>query len=602
MTSHIDVTPIHLIKTSDNLRVIRIITVMLLMVLQAYGGICQSKPPDYTLSASIVDSTSQEALPFATVYNLTQRIGTATNDAGSFDLPQCSLGDTVIVSYIGYNDRYIVISDDLTSTIYLSPAPRSLGEVVITAKSDYLVQMVANLRKRKRTAAKTAKTYFFLETEIEHQSVEIIEAHYNGKYADLGVENLDLKKGRIGLKPFVDRYYLSTESARLFCMHQLFDRSQLFPHNPLSVKPRKLKDTYNFTLNSTYKDSQSTIYVIDFTPIRDQDRLFSGRLWIDRSANRLIKVNLRIQDASKHPFIAIGHNTIEAVSMEITKSFGTSNDKQYISDIDFNYDVTYADVYGRTVEAKTTAFTKAYNYGQRFTLPRFEYTRHLHEDYRNITATPYDSTYWRTCTEFRFYDRLDEIEDFILRNKIDNNFINPTQGDEEEVQQLQFAYIGWKPERCTMSQPTPKSIKRANATSVFESDRFNFNVKLYLDTNEASDSTTYQAFAILDPIGSYYYFPISHHDLAFMNMHLDLMEIQCRLMTAELSMYHNPSEELIDEIYNKYVESYTDSSLRFVHESNRGRNRRRMKHWNRHIREALGVDNLALYPSHSTDD
>jgi hypothetical protein len=321
-----------------------IVIIISVLMLQVSSGLTQVVGQEYILRASIIDESTQAPLPYATVYNQTRETGTASNADGFFELPQCQSGDTIVASYVGYSDRSIVLSSDLPTTLYLSPSPRSIGEVVITVKSDYLVKMVAKLRKNKKTPVQTAKTYFFLETEIEDQSVEIIEAHFNGQYADLGIEDLSLKKGRIGLKPLVDRYYLSTESARLFCMHRLFVRSDLFPKSPLSTKTKKLKSTYTFTLSSTYTDAGSTIYVIDFTPKRDQDRLFSGRLWIDRAANRLLKVNLSIEHASVHPFLVIGSNTIEAVSMEITKSYGASGSESYINAIDFNYEVTYRGV------------------------------------------------------------------------------------------------------------------------------------------------------------------------------------------------------------------------------------------------------------------
>ena len=125
--------------------------------------------------------------------------------------------------------------------ISLSPLSTLLDEVVVIADSDYLYDIVTKLRKNKRTKRKTSKTYFFLETLLYDERIEIIESYYNGEYSNLGIDELNIKKGRIGLKPVKDRYFRSTESSKLFSMHDLFTKSKLFPDNPLSIKKKDLK-------------------------------------------------------------------------------------------------------------------------------------------------------------------------------------------------------------------------------------------------------------------------------------------------------------------------------------------------------------------------
>jgi hypothetical protein len=87
-----------------------------------------------------------------------------------------------------------------------------------------------------------------------------------------------------------------------------------------------------------------------------------------------------------------------------------------------------------------------------------------------------------------------------------------------------------------------------------------------------------------------------------MNLFFDLMKIECRSLTDELRKHYNPSKALIDEVYDRHIELFSNRSQLFLHEVNRGRNTRRMKHWNKHIEEALGVDNMALYPSEVEQD
>ena len=70
----------------------------------------------------------------------------------------------------------------------------------------------------------------------------------------------------------------------------------------------------------------------------------------------------------------------------------------------------------------------------------------------------------------------------------------------------------------------------------------------------------YRLATILDPVGSYYHFQITDLDRAFMNMYLDLMEIQKRKFESELSKMQHPSLELVNNLYEKYINEFNRNS------------------------------------------
>ncbi|MEO0723263.1 MAG: carboxypeptidase-like regulatory domain-containing protein [Bacteroidota bacterium] len=180
------------------------------------------------LRAYVYAENDQSPLPYANVYNVQQGTGTPTNLAGYFELPQNQIGDTIIISYVGYQDYVLVLNLPLPKAIYLSPNSALLDEVVVTAESDWLYDMLTRVRKNRRTETRNAKTYFYLETDLGDDQVEVIEAYYNGRYENFGTKSLAFKKGRIGLRPTYDRYYSSTSSSRVFTMHDLFSESLTF--------------------------------------------------------------------------------------------------------------------------------------------------------------------------------------------------------------------------------------------------------------------------------------------------------------------------------------------------------------------------------------
>lgn len=566
--------------------------ITLLSLIQVTLGFAQVNNQYYTLEAKIIEENTDKILPFATIFNKQLSNGTASNLEGYFRLPNNRLGDTIVVSYLGYQDNIFIISQDMPNEISLSPLSAFLDEIVVVADSDYLYDIVSNVRQNKRTKSRTSKTYFFLETQFHDEPIEIIESYYNGKYSDFGIDELSIKKGRIGLKAVNNRYFRSTESSKLFTMHDVFAKSKQFPGCPLSMSKKYLKRDYTLKLNHAFNENQSKIYVIDFTPKKDRADLFRGTVWIDQTNNRLIKISLKVQNASIHPFIPIGYNTIQEVDMGITKSYENIGGEQFINTIDFNYNISYVDKWGNEVQAKTKAFTKAYDYKDAFKLPNFEFTRHLHEDYRNITVAPYDSVFWKRTSEFRFYDRIQEIENFIAENKIQTRVIHPDRYKDSAHSQLQFPYIPWNEDRFKMNEAPIDMIERSKRTKAFEIDRYNLSVKLYLDVNRVQDSLIYQLCSILDPVSSYYHFYMTDLDRAFMNMYFDLMEIQKRKLELELSLVQDLSEELIAKLYQKHLKAFEENKTLFIEETDRGKNLKRMEEWNAYIHESLKIDSL----------
>ena len=566
--------------------------VLLMTLLQVVCCFAQKENQNsIDIKAVVSEENTNRILAYANVFNKQKLIGTATNLEGYFELPNNQIGDTIIISYLGYDDGIFVVSNEVIVAIKLVPSSGVLDEIVVTAESNYLYEMIAKLRRNKKTKSKKAKTYFYLETLLFDEPIEIIESYYNGKYSNYGLSELEIKKGRIGLKPIKNRYFSSTESSRIFSLHDFFSKNKLFPDNPLSIKKKDIKKKYSLELNHTYLDEEQKIYVIDFFPKAKYNELFGGRIWLDRDQNKILKIKLEIQNSKIHPFVPIGYNTIQYVDMEMTKSFEEINNSPFISSIDYNYNVVYQDTSGNELKATTRVYLNAYDYNASFNLPNFEFTRHLHEDYRNITAAGYDSTFWNRSTEFRFYDRMYEVENFIKENYIDNNLLFPKRV-EANKQQLEFPYIMWNESRFEMTQVSSDVIENSKRTRAFESDRYKFNVKLYCDINYVQDSMIYRLATILDPVGSYYHFQITDLDRAFMNMYLDLMEIQKRKFESELLKMQHPSIEWVNNVYKKHINEFKTKSKIFVSETNKGRNWDKMEWWNKHILKALNIDNL----------
>ncbi|MFT5999366.1 MAG: hypothetical protein ACI81P_001824 [Neolewinella sp.] len=571
--------------------------ILLLLIFQAIPGLSQNR--SFSLKATVVHKKINAPLPYANVFNQRLKTGTATNLEGYFELPNNRTGDTITISYLGYLVKTIIATPDFPRQIQLQPNPSLLAEVVVRSDDSYLYELVRQARKNSRTATKISKTYFYLETKLFGKPVEIIEAYYNGQYANYGTTGLQLKKGRIGLRPINKRYFSSTESSRLFSMYDVFARSHLFPDNPLSIKRGALKKRFSLSLRNTYQEGQSKIYVVNFHPKGKGSDLFHGTLWINQSNDRLLKFSLNIHNSGTHPFTPIGYNRILGVDMEITTSFTPIDNALFLNSADFNYNVSYLDSLGHKLEASTKAFSKAYDYGEKFNLPYFEFTRQFHQDYRNIVLTPYDAVFWEGTTEFRFYDRLDKVERFIKDNHIENNIIYADR--EDSGQQLQWNYIHWDKNRFKMSQAPVAKIETPTYLRRYNIEKYHLNVKLYLDVNFIRDSLTYQLISILDPAETFYYFYLKNTDHAFMNMYFDLMEVQKRKLEAELKLMNHPTVEQLDALHQTYSDNFKREAEKFAAETRRGERLRKMAAWSDYIYDQLAIDNLKLFGLEEVD-
>jgi len=59
-----------------------------------------------SISGKVYDATSRENLPYAHVYNLSKKEGTITDASGFFKIP-VSDGDSLKISFVGYNDKIV---------------------------------------------------------------------------------------------------------------------------------------------------------------------------------------------------------------------------------------------------------------------------------------------------------------------------------------------------------------------------------------------------------------------------------------------------------------------------------------------------------------
>ncbi len=85
-----------------------------------------------TYSGSVSDASTSETLIGVTIRNTSTNEGTATDLDGGFSVSGNS-GETIEISYIGYETQALVLGDETKLTIQLAVAANELDEVIVTA-------------------------------------------------------------------------------------------------------------------------------------------------------------------------------------------------------------------------------------------------------------------------------------------------------------------------------------------------------------------------------------------------------------------------------------------------------------------------------------
>jgi hypothetical protein len=90
----------------------------------------------FTITGKVVDSESKEPLQGASVFAQNTTKGTTTDKDGVFRLSLDKGGYELIISFTGYDSRYITIQDNQELNIELKKADNSMSEVVIKSSNE----------------------------------------------------------------------------------------------------------------------------------------------------------------------------------------------------------------------------------------------------------------------------------------------------------------------------------------------------------------------------------------------------------------------------------------------------------------------------------
>lgn len=380
------------------------------------------------ITGTVLDAKTKAFLEFATVQYSTNE-GVITNENGDFQIKTDKTIQSLKVSYVGYQTIEIPINNFTNPVeILLQQNITSIQEVVVNAKDLKASNLFYKSIKKSRKEAKTrqhSKLFRRTYSYRENRPAEFMEAFYNVKTRDGGVDFFQLKNGRFGIPN--DSSFLNIDLTELMSVHKLFTNEfDYLPASPLEYTSlKRLRKDFDIRIRNEYAVENDTIIEISFEPLRKKKILFEGKVWIKKSNLVIEKITLNAVNTSRNPFKTVidpVKNKVTHLDFSLNIGFKYHDRKtvfDYIQIKDQKTIVTPKESY--TVNSNTKFIF--YDYDQSFQTPFFSEFSKAYHDYEKILFFPYDKDFWNrnsliseTTNEKKFRKELEEKELFKNQN------------------------------------------------------------------------------------------------------------------------------------------------------------------------------------------
>ncbi|MEI6884214.1 MAG: carboxypeptidase-like regulatory domain-containing protein [Bacteroidota bacterium] len=564
-----------------------------------------------TINGVIRDAKTGEALPFSSIAVKSTARGTIANAEGYFTLASNLNKDTLVFSYLGFDALEIPAKELIRiKTILLKRKDILLQEVVVHSNDDYLYEILNQCRKNllKYHNDKVSKVYYGIETQTKDQPVELLECYYNGCFNGASISSLLLKNGRIGIAEMDKRYFLTLNSSKGISQMSLVYQRDDYPSMPLQMTKKEAKKLFKLSLGP---GDNETVH-ITFNPRKKENAQFSGDLWIDRKTGALLKSDLLVKNAEKHPFLPLfPADSICSLDLNITHTFEKEGLSNKLDHINFSYRITYKSVRDTPTVAvpsiiKRDIMTRGimyfYDYGNPFILPFFEYDKDV-EDYRKISIIPYNDFFWDNNNTLVLTDKQKENLGFLAKegylvnyrdDNFGNDFLRIRHSDSTSSSFYECNYYFWSPAKRIMLNRKlyqNRIYPQEKINNSILSNLYSLNVQFLLDVTQKDGTYNFRSYTVFDAVQTFYHLEEEPETKAFLNIFFDICEIERRRMENQLNSSANTIQK-IDSIYKDALNRKDEITKQYLKEVKLGKARPDMAKWNDYVFQNLGIDNL----------
>ncbi len=291
---------------------------LIVLLMFAIRPICAQN----TYTARVVDATTGDALPMASVY-ISASHSTITNQEGDFSI-EAHPEDVLRITYVGYNTMNIKASN-LGSKVELKPYTQMLQEVTVTPIDvvGLLKKLVKKLKMEYAEHRFEQSNYFYRQISSNDTTYnELIEAFFRTQ-SDIALRNFILTTGRYGnidsgdtLRPFYKfrNYYMTSCIAPMLPDPGTW--RELYAPLPYKWTNHYYDDLYNLSYAILQGDDDKKIIVVQFgEKSKASSHVMTGRLMFDMDKLHLLsfrgkvhKEPVRIKYHTSGPTSMIGYS------------------------------------------------------------------------------------------------------------------------------------------------------------------------------------------------------------------------------------------------------------------------------------------------------
>ncbi len=246
----------------------------------------------------IKDAETHKPLPNANIYIKDTYIGTISNTDGHYKLEIPKVPSEVIVSYIGYESKTILIEENGSQelNILLKPIIIQLQEVVVRSDQEnpaiaIMKKVIANkIKWKKKLTSYQAKAYTRTRVENESSIVSMSES-VSKLYWD---SEIGSREEFIAKKSSKQMSYLTELNVGSKNIYNFYDNNiQLINHKFVGPTHPDAFKYYHFELSGERNLNNKTVFDILVKPKSKLQPLFSGRISVLDEVFAMIEVDLK---------------------------------------------------------------------------------------------------------------------------------------------------------------------------------------------------------------------------------------------------------------------------------------------------------------------
>ncbi|MBL6448714.1 carboxypeptidase-like regulatory domain-containing protein [Fulvivirga sp. 29W222] len=297
------------------------------------------------ITRTVINSETNEPVPYATVSFPEQQYGFSTNASGQFQLQvnPTMLKRKVVISSIGFESFESTLGDlakTKSDSISLHPKVTVLKEILVKAKAETPQDIIRRAEKKLKTFLRQNPYYLyaFYKEEIKKNNAYVGYTEAYGIFHISGYHPAYNRKNTLFSYDLAQwknirrsKYQISSECndtvPRLLEVDKLIKaKSEYLYNGPFS----KLRDQFRFTIDSLTSYNNEDVFIISFTPAQLEDISYRGNAYIKADDYALLKLEIWEESAER---LFYSNCSIENVSAHFNLTYVKVGEKYYLNNI-----------------------------------------------------------------------------------------------------------------------------------------------------------------------------------------------------------------------------------------------------------------------------